>query len=384
MNESFESFGKWFTDNTIFFSLCECFDGVNLPEMPFQALLQLKNKNLKPFTKDALEYLKTNDSAIDLNWGFRAYSQFQDLFTITLGNNNPFWNRHYCYFESLVYLRESIATWLDQDVLAAMTLIRPFLELSILHLYWYLRCEHKDYDHFYLWLEDKKGKPPFKDQLDFVFNNLPTKDLVSPKRLGKIKKILNNSYKDTCTYNHTPKIDESIVSLGGGTGNVSFLLFYSYTASLNIILRQLTYLYILAYPMSLFPVDRYKKWGIGGPLGIFFDMTNFAILKKYLGSDNLENIKNDVSELQEVKDLLSWFDEQYDISETEIEKNWQEFVIDTKINTETNDKEHRLSLSKAQCRSLRWFTNYYHEKGKGEDDISDEMLERTMKYINNW
>lgn len=34
-------------------------------------------------------------------------------------------NRHYCYYESLVYLRESASCWMSGNTLAAVTLLRP-------------------------------------------------------------------------------------------------------------------------------------------------------------------------------------------------------------------------------------------------------------------
>jgi hypothetical protein len=379
-----EDFEKWFTDDgPEFFSFGEHFDGSTVPYASFGVLLQLERDNLKPFTRDALKFLESDKSAVELNWGFRAYSQFQDLLGLTLNYNSPVWNRHYCYYESLVYLRESIAAWLDKNVLSAMTLIRPFLELSIFHLYWYLRCEHNDYDDYYLWLQGKKGKPPFKNQLDFVFDHLPTKDFVSRKQLDKIKQILNNSYKGASTYNHTPQIDESVVSLGGGAGKISFYLFFFYMASLNLVLRQLVYLHILAYPMSLFPVDRHKKWGYGGPVGLFFDLSNFAMVKEFLGLDNLQRMKSNFHTLQEVKDLLSWFEGQPDLSEAEIEKSWQEFIGD-KSHSYEKRKEHRMAIFKAHFRGLGWWMNYFHEAQTEDDEISDEMLEKIWKRVNNW
>lgn len=381
MNENFE---KWFTDESPeFFTFGEYFDGSTPAYVSFQVLLQLDNENLKPFTKDALEFLKSDNSAIELNWGFRAYSQFQDMLGLTINDNSPVWNRHYCYYESLIYLRESIVTCLNQNILAAMTLVRPFLELSIFHLYWYLRCEHDDYEDYYLWLQGKKGKPPFKNQLDFVFDNLPTKDYVSPKKLEKIKEILNKSYKIASAYNHTPKIDESVVSFGGGAGKISFYLFFFHLTSLNLVLRQLTYLYILAYPMSLFPVDHYKKWGYGGPVGLFFDSANFAIVKEYLGLDNLQRMKADFAKLQDVTDLLSWFEGQPELSELELENSWQEFVSD-QPNSDVNIKEDRVSIFRVHRRMLGWFMNYFHEPPKSDDDIPDEMLEEILQQINNW
>jgi hypothetical protein len=388
MNENLENFEKWFGDcNSGIFTFGEYFDGTKPSYVPFGILLQLENNNLKPFTRDALEFLKNDNSAIELNWGFRAYSQFQDLLGLSMNDDSPMWNRHYCYYESLVYLRESVVAWLDQNVLAAMVLIRPFIELSIFHLYWYLKCEHDDYADYYLWLEGKKGKPPFKNQLDFVFDNIPTKDFVSPKKLEKIKEIINKSYKSACTYNHTPKIDESIMSLGGGAGRISFYLFFYYIASLNLVIRQLIYLYVLCYPMALFPVDRYKKWGYGGPVGLFFDFANFAVIKEYLGFENLQKMKADFQKLTEVKGLLSWFEGQRNLNRAEIEKTWQEFVSDKPSiskNKYANIKEHRLAMFKAEFRALGWFTNYFHEPPQNDDEISDEMLDRIIKRINNW
>lgn len=388
MSEKPENFEKWFTDNNPgIFTFGEFFDGNKPPFVSLGILLQLENRNLKPFTKDALEFLQTNESAIELNWGFRAYSQFQDLLGLSLNDNSRMWNRHYCYYESIVYLRESIAAWLDQNVLAAMVLIRPFLELSIYHLYWYIKCEHDGYRDYYLWLEGKKGKTPFQNQLDFIFDNLPTKDFVSPKRLEKTKEILNQCYKSACIYNHTPKLDESIMSLGDGAGRASFYLFSYYLTSLNLVIRQLIYLYILCYPMSLFPVDRYKKWGYGGTVGLFFDFANFAVLKEYVGSENLKKMKPDFQKFQEVKDLLSWFEGQPNLNKMELEKTWQEFVSDKpniSKNKHAHIKEHRLAMFKAEFRGLGWFTNYFHEPPKSEDEISDEKLEKIMKHINNW
>jgi hypothetical protein len=195
--------------------------------------------------------------------------------------------------------------------------------------------------------------------------------------------VLNNSYKDASTYNHTPKIDESVVSLGGGAGKVSFYLFFFHLANLNLVLRQLTYLYILAYPMSLFPVDRYRKWGYGGPVGVVFDLANFAIIKEYLGLDNLQKMKVNFPKLREVKDLLSWFEGQSDLSESEIENSWQEFIRD-KPNSDVSIEGQRRVIFNTEFRGLGWFVNYFHEPPKSDDEISDEMLERIMKRISNW
>ena len=165
MNE--EKFMGWFNDGINYYSLGEGFNGEIPPTYSMTSLLGLSYDELKPFTKDVLEVLERDDSFLELKLGYQAYFQFQDILNLSIESIDvPMENRHYCYFESLVYLRESLVSWLDKNVLAAITLLRPFLELTILHIYWYVRCEIDGYKHFYMWFRGEKNKPPFKNQVE--------------------------------------------------------------------------------------------------------------------------------------------------------------------------------------------------------------------------
>ena len=75
-------------------------------------------------------------------------------------------------------------------------------------------------------------------------------------------------------------MDESIVGMSRRSESTYLDSFYFYLITANILLRQITYLYILVYPMSLFPVDWYQKWGFHGVKGIYFDVSNFKILNR--------------------------------------------------------------------------------------------------------
>ncbi len=99
--------------------------------------------------------------------------------------------------------------------------------------------------------------------------------------------------------------------------------------------------------------------------------------------DNLQKMKANFHNLQEVKDLLPWFEGQFNLSESEIEKSWQEFIGDSP-NSEVKIKEHRIGIFKAYFRALGWSMNYFHEPQSNDDEISDEMLEKVMKRVNNW
>jgi hypothetical protein len=116
---------------------------------------------------------------------------------------------------------------------------------------------------------------------------------------------------------------------------------------------------------------------------LFFDLSNFAIVKEYLGLDNLQRMKSNFYNLQEVKDLVSWFEGQPDLTQAEIEDSWQAFISD-KSHSDEQRKEHRMAIFKAHFRGLGWWMNYFHEAQKDDDEISDEMLERIWKRINNW
>ena len=381
-----DNFSKWFVENPVYLGRGEYFEGDEPPNLPFISILGLERDNLKPFTKDVLERLEDNEELHDLKLGIEAYSQFQDIMGIAIHGENPLWNRHYCYYESLVYLRESVVSWLDKNILAATVLLRPFLELAILHLYWYLRCEagKNGYDEFYLWLNDKRGKPPFKNQLDYVFANLPSRDVVPSKRTKQIEQLLRNVYKSLSAYNHSPKIEESMISLNGDLSNISFYSFFYYLSTLNILLRQITFLYVLAYPMAIFPVDRYKKWGMEGPLGLYFDFNNVSIITAYVGKDNVSKIRNEMVHLQEVKDRLEWFESLPDITPEEVEAGWLRFVEEGHANVEENDRGHRIAFHKAHSRALGWFTNYLHDLSNPDDEVSDEMLGKVMGKLRNW
>ena len=124
--------------------------------------------------------------------GYHSYLQFQEILNITIDSTvNPLENRHFCYYESLVYFRESVIAWIDGNVLAAITLLRPFLETSIMHLFWYIRCEDKGYDYYYDWLNSKKDKPPFRNQVDYVFDKIQNQTNIGVRKLKEQKKCIS-------------------------------------------------------------------------------------------------------------------------------------------------------------------------------------------------
>lgn len=380
---------KWFSEygKRSFIGVGEYFEG-NAPDISLTALLDLNDEDLKTFTKNLLGPSELSEDAdiralfTELSRGINALFQFQDILSVSV--DTDLINQHYSYYESLIYLRESVVSWLDKNVLAALTLLRPFLELSLLHLYWNLRCE-KSNKPYYDWLRHDKGKPGFQDTLNYVFEKLSAKECVSEQRLQELNQSIRNIYKVLCGYNHTPKMDESITARSGGFGNIALETFLYFLEATTLLLHQIVYLYILVYPMSLFPVERHTKWGFGGPIGLFFDKMNYAYLETYVGPENIAALKRDLKSVPEVKSLNEWFDSLPTLTPEEIDADWKQLEQKNPEfkNSNANDLRHRLAIEKGHRRSLGWVMNYIVDQTQ-DVDIPDEIIEMRRKRVINW
>ena len=153
-------------------------------------------------------------------------------------------------------------------------------------------------------------------------------------------------------------------------------------------LKQIVYLYVLAYPLSLFPIDRVKKWGFGGPVGIFFDEMNYHSIALFLGEQNVAKLKTSLSKLENVKLNLDWYRGFPDLSPLEIETDWKRFLTDTNseasLPTNVTDLGNRIAIHKAQFRALNWRMNYHHAEKDVDKIMSDQALEKILKQLNNW
>jgi hypothetical protein len=110
---------RYFNSGSSYWGYGEYVTGDNDLDISLPALLNLKDEDIKSYGKFILELLKAEESFLELKAGIRAYSQFQDIFGISLQDTETWANRHYCFYESLVYLKESVVSWLDKNILGA-------------------------------------------------------------------------------------------------------------------------------------------------------------------------------------------------------------------------------------------------------------------------
>lgn len=293
----------------------------------------------------------------ELTRAIRAYSQFQDLMEseVTL---DPFEGRHYCFYESLVYTREAALALLNGQILAALTLARPLLELAVFHLYWRSRGRGDTYEAFYNWLGEDGGKPPFKNALDAVFQSLDVDSFIDAADLATLKSDFTAAYEDSCSYNHSPRPKESVVAVNGGVGPASPTSIAFAIQSLNDRLRLIVRLFIFAHPMSLFPVDMHRKWGYLGPVGLFWRDTSYRIVRQYIGEDACSAMRGALQHHPDVVTKLEWFGNHPDLSSDAIEDSWKHVAQGDAEILAITEHERRAAAAQAQLRAIEWLFSY--------------------------
>jgi hypothetical protein len=386
---------KWFKQsNSIrFIEFAEYAPTKEIPNISFKHILRLENRDLKPFTKDLLHLLEESekhdeqelvDEFKTLKGGILAYLQFQDCMLLQIDSSDIF-NRHYCYYESIMYLKESVKSLIEGNVLSSLTLLRPFMELSIYNIYWCLRNNLKSSSDFFEWINGSKEKPPFKNILNYIFDNLEVASHINKEKYLELREYLYRIYKGLCVYQHTPRINESLVPLSFGNNRPSIVTFSVALTNLNILLRQIIYLYTLSFPLILFPVDSYKKFGFSGPVGLFADHSNFNIICAYLGEANIQLLKNQLKETENIQVHLNWFDSLEELTDNELEESWNSLSNHMSIDMDFDIKalDKMLIYFKAHMRSMSWMLNYFYFPDS-LSHISDEFVKKAFESINNW
>jgi hypothetical protein len=388
--KDFAGLFNWLGYSRGFSASGEYFVGDAPPDRSLLQILDLAPDMLKPFTLEMLESEDDNDFIRSLKSGFRAFCEFQDIFPLTIKAKDlgkldygHLINRNYCYYESLVYLRSSMIAALDKNPIAAITVLRPFLELAVLHLYWFSRCEIEGYGKYYEWLDGRREKPGFRNQLDEIVKKLPARKVIHSDRLQRLSETLRNAYKTLCSYNHSPRMDESLASMSGGQTGMSLDSFYYYLASVDLLLSQIIYLYVLAYPMILFPVDRQKKWGVAGPIGIYVERNSYTIVEAFLKKESADTLRTSLMELTHVTSLLKSFDNQPDLGDEERENEWISFVKRSDVKENPSEWPERMAMNKAYSRALGWSLNYVHAK-RADEEVDHEEVKKIFEWAKSW
>jgi len=369
-------------DNSIAFNVFVELQTTDPKEMNISEVFNLANISNSEFGRSILsndipDGLKKMLSSI--SWGIRTYICYQDIFDSGLGSYEEDiddvelfvrqicdFNRNYCYFESLTYLKEAIICLLNGNLLATMVLLRPFLELAIAEIYWNLKSYKKSSSQFYRWLlGDIRFKQGFTNMLDYFYSNCDALSLLDKSGLQNNKKDLKRIYKKLCSYNHTPILNESITSHAGNTGVKDHRFLSNLICLINEMLFHVNLIYLIKYPMTLFPQDIYRRFGYyNGPVGLFFDEFNYSILKRYFGAEETLMLKKSFEDYSIKKDLINFLNSYSILTDDEMEESWKEAVSNVFKKEDyykITDHAVRVTLCKTHFRAFRISSSYIRD-----------------------
>ena len=356
------------------------------PEPSLKALLELDRRDVGEFANDLLALPvdgELGSMVRDAGHAVHAYQQFQDLLEIVMDGESRLEGRHYAYYESLVYLREGVASLLAGRFLASIALARPFLELAITHVYWKTKCDGAGYGEYYRWLDGKHQKPPFRAMLEWSVKHLPVASEVRGPRLDQLVEHLRHTYRQVCAYHHTPSPTESVVTMGGGLAEQTIYPLVMSLTQWTVLLREVVHLYVLTYPMALFPVPVHERFGFSPPIGLLVDESTTGVIARYLSPGTLVNLKQRLERTDLVKERLEYFHAQPGMTEADLEQSWQAHRAGTKSEDDVVGLPHRLARTKSLARAMGWVTNYVKDP-EIDEDIPDEVFDSVLTTMRDW
>lgn len=349
-----------------------------------ERVLHLKEDELNRFGRLLIDFLDKQPedykkSYADLTWRIKAWLEFQDLMDLEMdiegSDTTAKLNYHYCYFEATRTLIESLHSGINGYFHAAIALLRPFIELAVLEIYFReKRKKEGNYKSFQKWFNCNNCKQgqPFKNTVNYIFNSGHNRSF------PVVRKRIFSAYQGTCKYVHKPRFDESFAYIRKtNTLEPSLEAIYYWIYFTSIVLQSLLWLYVVSNPICLFPVDIVKKFGYNWPIGLFADRSNALIIEKALGKQDFDAFRDDFRDNPRVRTILEWYNEQPDKTEDEIEASWQTFAK-TFVGAEaiTTCKAERIALTKAHLRTILWIFSYLPIENKLlEIPINDSVLE---------
>ena len=162
------------------------------------------------------------------------------------------------------------------------------------------------------------------------------------------------------------------------TLNPSLESIFYWAHSSSIVLQSILWLYVISYPMCLFPVDVVKKFGYNWPMGVFFDNSNSKILERALGHNDYIAFQNDLKNHPDVEEKKEFYNSSSLKNKENIEESWN----DLKDNNWENfhSKEERIAILKCKFRAISWALSYLTPpKDFSEIDLDESTLKYSKK-----
>jgi hypothetical protein len=344
-------------------------------------ILLLDDKELAPVSERILSNESNFRSNIeqeldDVNWSVRAYMQYQDILNRSYSSNSlddsdpeskgldveDFMNRNYCYYESILYLRQSILSFLNDNFHSAFLSLDQFFSLCLHHCYWELNKKESGIREYYDWLKGKELRLGRNILIDRIIEYLIRTRETDHDNFDDIENCLKRLAEIHDLKSDVPRLQDSVTLEQGGFKGSNNDIIENYLEIVSETVSEMNKLLLHVYPLILFPVNIHKKFGFFWPGGILVEDSNSKIIRKSVGSDSFKELKSLYSDNTEVVETLEWFHAQKTMSRDKIKESWQkakdcqEFDLIREQNP--NSLDEKIRLIKCQNRIIGWMTNY--------------------------
>lgn len=315
-----------------------------------------KSIEVSNLSRKFIEDGEFKDKLDDLFW---MYYSIGDLIPHTI---ESFWSGHFFpWNESWEELQISYNLCLFGFYKQAMVALRSALELGLLSIYWNLNDDgHKIIRE---WLKSEKNTP----RNDEIWKKLEkhTNFQFFQQKIDVKKRILNLGFLHNYVHSKGSKYSNSIGLTKSNFQTFEVKGFSDWFDAFEEVVKVLSILHLIKYPLGIIKFDYYKKFGIDTPM--FGGLKSFKIelIKRLISEEEIEQIEVIAQNDETVIEIIEHISQLPDMTEDEREQQ----IIDS-------DKEtiHRQGLES-------WLKN---EEFIVRMSKNDEKYQKRIRYLMNW
>ncbi len=203
----------------------------------------------------------------------------------------------------------------------AFIALRNALELGLLSVYW--NYDDEAHSRIKSWIAGNV-KTPHKNAIIKVVLTVPNIQKYVDKH--DLKSEIEDLYSNLDKYAHTRGRKYS--SLDHSRANFNQFIDTSFIKWFKLfkrVVKVVSIVHILKYPVALQETPREEKFGINGPIGLFIEPGQSDQLKNIFDENTLSLLQKISSEDENTKYLLEWFNSHPDLTEEQFMQQLYEF-----------------------------------------------------------
>ncbi|MEE9336022.1 MAG: hypothetical protein V3U65_18200 [Granulosicoccaceae bacterium] len=288
-------------------------------------ILGISKNRLSADAQITLEFLESNDQNIfrdewvDFKRKLIAYREIQDIFPLQLyPESSPLtpMKLWYFYYEADFLMKDSLLAGLHYCSASSVSILRPFLEFSVLQLYFYRVCNAKrNFER----LEEYHRTERHPGWHAALKSSMPNDNFCKPIRRRAQVHLDDLSNHASHPYGHSSSPRNS--SYAPGIPNMSGIVFWRFN---KLVLEAALWIYYVNFPMLFKPTNVYRKFGCNRPIGNFADEVCSGAVSAAMPDSDF-NLFREYSRRDHASELeVQWIEEQEDLTELELRKGCDE------------------------------------------------------------